>query len=398
MNAFGPLDDLIEYERFLRAIAKFRHPDPIDLPGLPGVVGKRTLDQRTKTWFHTTDLTLSDQIILQKLMAKHADALPRLRVMMRRKEILTFRRAFRTLEQRPDWEPVLRSDDDLIQLRSRRGDVYLRHASALKVEIAAGRIRHFDGDRIRTAPAFDFITYLTKEDAQIYLKMVGLDLATLLNSASYTSVESSHEVVHSSIINGDEANHESLGEQPRINSIVRSNQVAAAAIELGRSVIDPIQLASRVGLVAPSSPSIQKFLSVARPNPDNFKSHAGNSSPTKFRPPPTRSVRHQVYDPSPSAVPESAGASAPLMGVPERPLITQRIVLRIPELERRIGLKRSSIYDRLNPRSKYYDPSFPRPVSLGGNSANNKEKQGSGGAVGFHQDEIEQWIATRSQR
>lgn len=39
-------------------------------------------------------------------------------------------------------------------------------------------------------------------------------------------------------------------------------------------------------------------------------------------------------------------------------------MLRLPELIKLIGLSRSSIYDRLNPRSKRYDPDFPKPIKL----------------------------------
>ena len=39
-------------------------------------------------------------------------------------------------------------------------------------------------------------------------------------------------------------------------------------------------------------------------------------------------------------------------------------MLRLHELIKLIGLSRSSIYDRLNPRSKRYDPDFPKPVKL----------------------------------
>lgn len=40
-------------------------------------------------------------------------------------------------------------------------------------------------------------------------------------------------------------------------------------------------------------------------------------------------------------------------------------VLRIREVQSRIGLSRSTIYDRMNPMSPRYDKSFPRPVKLG---------------------------------
>ncbi|MFX7659663.1 AlpA family phage regulatory protein [Acinetobacter baumannii] len=39
-------------------------------------------------------------------------------------------------------------------------------------------------------------------------------------------------------------------------------------------------------------------------------------------------------------------------------------MLRLHELIKLIGLSRSSIYDRLNPRSKRYDPDFPKPIKL----------------------------------
>ena len=34
-------------------------------------------------------------------------------------------------------------------------------------------------------------------------------------------------------------------------------------------------------------------------------------------------------------------------------------------LESIISLSRSSIYDRLNPKSKRYDPTFPKPIKFG---------------------------------
>lgn len=39
-------------------------------------------------------------------------------------------------------------------------------------------------------------------------------------------------------------------------------------------------------------------------------------------------------------------------------------MLRLHELIKLIGLSRSSIYDQLNPRSKRYDPDFPKPIKL----------------------------------
>ena len=40
-------------------------------------------------------------------------------------------------------------------------------------------------------------------------------------------------------------------------------------------------------------------------------------------------------------------------------------LLRMSQLSARLSISKSSIYDRLNPRSQRYDPSFPKPIKLG---------------------------------
>ena len=52
--------------------------------------------------------------------------------------------------------------------------------------------------------------------------------------------------------------------------------------------------------------------------------------------------------------------------------------LRLPEVQKRTGLSRSTIYERLKSNS------FPNPVSLGGARA-----------IGFVESEIEEWIQNR---
>jgi len=58
-------------------------------------------------------------------------------------------------------------------------------------------------------------------------------------------------------------------------------------------------------------------------------------------------------------------------------------ILRRPAVESTTGLSRSAIYDRINPNSPYYDPTFPTPIRLGGNS------------VGWLESEISDWINSR---
>ena len=64
---------------------------------------------------------------------------------------------------------------------------------------------------------------------------------------------------------------------------------------------------------------------------------------------------------------------------------TALTILRRKQVENRIGIGRSSIYDKLNPKSRNYDPTFPRMVLLGSRS------------VGWYEHEIEEWLASRQR-
>jgi prophage regulatory protein len=56
-------------------------------------------------------------------------------------------------------------------------------------------------------------------------------------------------------------------------------------------------------------------------------------------------------------------------------------ILRRRDLEQRLKLSRSTIYDKINPDSPRYDASFPKPIRLG-----------AGAAVGWVEAEIEGWL------
>ncbi|MWV18280.1 AlpA family phage regulatory protein [Pseudomonas sp. L-22-4S-12] len=63
-------------------------------------------------------------------------------------------------------------------------------------------------------------------------------------------------------------------------------------------------------------------------------------------------------------------------------------VLRLKQVIEALGVGRSTIYDRMNPSSPRYDPTFPRPIRLSGGS------QGRG-AIGWINSEICIWINSR---
>jgi prophage regulatory protein len=64
-------------------------------------------------------------------------------------------------------------------------------------------------------------------------------------------------------------------------------------------------------------------------------------------------------------------------------------ILRRKQVEARTGLSRSSIYARLRPNPKRpgdYDPSFPKPVSVGVK------------AVGWIEAEVEAWLTAQVRK
>lgn len=58
-------------------------------------------------------------------------------------------------------------------------------------------------------------------------------------------------------------------------------------------------------------------------------------------------------------------------------------LLRIKQVQDRIGLSRSTIYERIDPKSPRYDSSFPRPIKIGLS------------AVGWLEESIDRWIESR---
>ncbi|WP_309939350.1 helix-turn-helix transcriptional regulator [Variovorax atrisoli] len=58
-------------------------------------------------------------------------------------------------------------------------------------------------------------------------------------------------------------------------------------------------------------------------------------------------------------------------------------LLRGKEAISRTGLSRSTFYERQNPKSLYFDATFPKPVQIGPS------------AIAYREDELDAWIATR---
>ena len=58
-------------------------------------------------------------------------------------------------------------------------------------------------------------------------------------------------------------------------------------------------------------------------------------------------------------------------------------ILRMAEVTRRVGLSKSTIYDRINPKSTRYDDTFPKPIKIGLS------------AIGWLDGYINGWIESR---
>ena len=55
-------------------------------------------------------------------------------------------------------------------------------------------------------------------------------------------------------------------------------------------------------------------------------------------------------------------------------------ILRFDQLQHRLKISRATIYNRINPRRKTYDPTFPKPIPIGPR------------LVGWVESEIDAWI------
>lgn len=63
--------------------------------------------------------------------------------------------------------------------------------------------------------------------------------------------------------------------------------------------------------------------------------------------------------------------------------LTSNSIIRLKTLVQLTGLSRSTIYDKQNPSSPRYDPTFPKKLTLGAR------------AVGWYMQEVEQWLQGR---
>jgi predicted DNA-binding transcriptional regulator AlpA len=67
-----------------------------------------------------------------------------------------------------------------------------------------------------------------------------------------------------------------------------------------------------------------------------------------------------------------------------------RSIWRLPKVLAVTGIRKSNLYNKLDAASKYFDPTFPKQVSL-----SHPVKPGARTAVGWYSDEVIAWVASR---
>lgn len=63
-------------------------------------------------------------------------------------------------------------------------------------------------------------------------------------------------------------------------------------------------------------------------------------------------------------------------------------VLRVKHMKDKLAMSVASLYNKMNPRSKYHDATFPLPIRLGAGP-------GPGGAIGWLESEVDIWLESR---
>ncbi|QUN27223.1 AlpA family phage regulatory protein [Cupriavidus sp. KK10] len=231
--------------------------------------------------------------------------LPPLRYPMSDDESGEFLDAYRRLEKRPAWEPVLLTAVDMERRKAKQAMVLARHRRALRDEFAGGRMVAVDSRHVPVS-VLTMGGYIPRAQAIAYLERCGL----------------AHD--------GNDAQSDTWHIQRRA---VPGHEGASAPMpraEQTRGITEPFHAMPKI---------------VGMPT--------GTTASGRPRQEPR---------------PESAGGADHTTGVP-RAVERQSIgkVARLRRVMELTGLGRSSIYNRMDLRSAQYDPTFPRSFPLGAN-------------------------------
>ena len=119
--------------------------------------------------------------------------------------------------------------------------------------------------------------------------------------------------------------------------------------------------------------------------PEITNVNSEHASPEAKNDDPAISATTAKIDPQ-NAQTTDAGEKKPLKDLPEfnsNASVKNPTILRLKQFQMQTGLSRSTIYDKMNPKSPRFDPTFPKQVNLGT------------GSVGWYEGEIGEWVLSR---
>jgi predicted DNA-binding transcriptional regulator AlpA len=241
---------------------------------------------------------------------------------------------------RPPWKPVFVSEEAIAANSLQILEIQEKHRLALQEEIAAGKIVAFDHHHVSANSAGKNI-FIRREDALKYLKARKFRITEDSDAFSLSSKRLARAPVAERAISLTTPSANRQLEPREADSVKVLERTSASA--------PPLAPAERIGTLVPSLSPIVKPAS-----------HQDSKTRSSVR----KGTEAQVE--------------------PERKTPTT-VILRRSQVEARTSLSRSAIYDRLDPNSPRYDPTFPKQVKLGSTS------------VGWLESEIETWLTTRTR-
>jgi predicted DNA-binding transcriptional regulator AlpA len=330
-----PLDDPIDLWDFTRLIAKSICPSLRDVKDHTWLQQK--LEKQPGSDFETvSDMTADERASLLRLLPdlpSHAG--------MSKKDRKVFMDAYLKHPERLPWCPVFVTEEEVTANSFRILQIQEKHLLALRQEIASGQIIALDEHHISETRAGKNI-FIRREEALNYLKAHRFRTTEDSSALSITSAP-----------------------EPRtpVTGPAASAKAPSAELRRASAAISPAKPPARGASVSAAAISSTEHNTTALARSPSANASVPQKSSTAFQSP-TKNVEV-------SAEPKQQN--------------TVTVILRRRQVELRTSLSRSAIYDRLDPNSPRYDPTFPKQVKLGSSS------------VGWLESEIENWLAARTR-
>jgi predicted DNA-binding transcriptional regulator AlpA len=330
-----PPHDPIDLWDFTRLIAKSICPSLREVEGHAWLQQK--LEKLPGSDFETvSDMTADERASLLRLLPE----LPS-RAGMSKNDRDVFMDAYLSHPERLPWSPVFVTEEEVTANSFRILQIQEKHLLALQQEIASGQIIALDEHHISETRAGKNI-FIRREEALSYLR-----------AHRFRTTEDSGALSTSS------------APEPRTPVTRPAASVRAPSADLQRA-------SAAAGPV--KTPTRGATWSAA---PIAFAEH--NTTAPALSPPAKPSAPQKASTALQSSAKNVEASAEPKLQN------TVTVILRRRQVEARTSLSRSAIYDRLDPNSPRYDPTFPKQVRLGSSS------------VGWLESEIEGWLTARAR-